>query len=137
MAPVTVWVSDPDSVLMTVYLVGVAALLILLLIGALLRRRRLREKYALLWVAVGVLVLAVAAFPATLDWASHLVGVKVPSNLLFAGAVAFLISVALHLSLEVTALEDESRILAEEVTILRAEVSELRADILGRPEQGK
>ena len=59
------------------------SLLILVVLFELLRRRHLREKYAVIWalVAVGVLVLTI--FPALLYAASDLVGVDVPANLLF------------------------------------------------------
>ena len=41
----------------------------------LLRRRRLREKYAALWIAVAVVVLLGACFPQLTDWLAELVGV--------------------------------------------------------------
>lgn len=106
---------------MTGYLVIAGAVGVLLAIAFLLRRRKLREKYTFLWLIVGVVILLLAVFPGILRWASDLAGVQVPSNLLFAVAVVFLAGVCLHLSLEVTAVEDESRILAEELAILRSQ----------------
>ena len=40
----------------------------------LLRRRQLREKYAVLWLLVAVAVAALAIFPGLLDFAAHHVG---------------------------------------------------------------
>jgi len=98
---------------------------ILLIIFEMLRRRHLREKYAVLWIIIGVGVLVLVAFPQLLFWASGLLGVQVPSNLLFTMALLLLVLVCLHLSFEQSQAEDEIRVLAEEVGILRLKMQEL------------
>lgn len=67
------------------------ALVILALIFTMLMRRQLREKYALLWLLIGFAMLVLALFPDLLGAFAGLLGVIVPSNLLFALAVALLI----------------------------------------------
>lgn len=109
----------------------VTTVVVVLVAAVLLHRRKLREKYTFLWLIVGVAVLLLAVFPGILRWAGDVAGVQVPSNLLFAVAIVFLAAVSLHLSLEVTALEDESRILAEELAILRAEFERFRSGPAG------
>lgn len=104
----------------------VFALAVLTLIVALLLRRQLREKYALLWLVIGLALLILAVFPALLIWMADLLGVAVPSNLIFALAIVLLVGVSLHLSWELSSAEDEVRRLAEEVAILRADVEELQ-----------
>ncbi|TDT82513.1 hypothetical protein DFO47_102444 [Arthrobacter sp. AG258] len=107
-------------------LVGfIFVLVILLIIFEMLRRRHLREKYAVIWIIIGVGVLVLVAFPQLLFWSSNVLGVKVPSNLLFALALVLLVLVCLHLSFEQSQAEDEIRVLAEEVGILRLKVLEL------------
>ncbi|MDT7551713.1 MAG: hypothetical protein QOI16_249, partial [Pseudonocardiales bacterium] len=59
----------------------IAALAALVLVFELLRRRRLREKYAALWVVIAVGTLVVAVFPGLLRWVADLVGIQTPSNL--------------------------------------------------------
>lgn len=88
----------------------------------LLRRRQLREKYAVLWLVVGLAVAAIAIFPRLLREVADLFGVKTPSNLLFFVAGLVLLVVCVQLSYEVSRLEDETRALAEEVAILGLEV---------------
>lgn len=111
---------------MIVY-IGIAfALAVLGLIIALLMRRQLREKYALLWLVIGVAMLILAVFPDLLGALAGVLGVIVPSNLLFALTVALLIGVTLHLSWELSQGEEEIRRVAEEVALLRLEVEELR-----------
>ena len=98
---------------------------ILVFILEMLRKRRLREKYAVLWIVIGLALLLLAAFPQLLFWAAALLGVQVPSNLLFAMALLLLMTVCLHLSFEQSQSEDELRVLAEEVAILKTKVREL------------
>nr|WP_231707689.1 DUF2304 domain-containing protein [Arthrobacter sp. zg-Y919] len=100
-------------------------LIILVFVLDLLRRKKLREKYAALWLIVGFLILILAWFPYLLGVAAGLLGVQVPSNLLFAISIVFLLGVLLHLSVEISEVEDETRTLAEEVAILRVQVEKL------------
>lgn len=119
---------------MSIVIGFVVVFAILVFILEMLRRRRLREKYALLWIVIGLALLVLAAFPQLLFWAAALLGVQVPSNLLFAMALLLLLCVCLHLSYEQSQSEDELRVLAEEVAILKTRVRELgdSADTLGR-----
>ncbi|WP_139981912.1 DUF2304 domain-containing protein [Nocardioides litoris] len=92
-----------------------------------LRRRRLREKYAVLWGTVAGASLVVALAPGTLRWASDLVGVQVPSNLLFFVASMVLLLTSIQHSVELGRLEEKTRTLAEEVALLRLELHEQSA----------
>ncbi len=112
--------------MMTVASVGLG----LALIGsvlALLLRRQLREKYAVLWIVIGLAIVVVGAVPGLLVGLTDAVGVQVPSNLLFAMSIVLLLGVALHLSWELTRSEEQIRRLAEETAITRAEIEAIRA----------
>lgn len=115
--------------------IGIAfALIILAIIVTMLLRRHLREKYAVMWLSIGVAMLVLAMFPDLLSSLASVLGVLVPSNLLFALALALLIGVTLHLSWELSRAEDEIRRVAEEVAILRAELDRIRSAVnLGGP----
>jgi hypothetical protein len=110
---------------LTIFVGFLLVLAILLFVFEMLRRKHLREKYAVLWIVIGIGMLVLVAFPQLLFWASQMLGVQVPSNLLFAMALLLLVSVCLHLSFEQSQSEDEVRILAEEVGILRLKVQQL------------
>lgn len=107
---------------------------VLVFVFEMLRRQKIREKYAVLWIIIGLATLVLAIFPDLLVWAARLAGVQVPSNLLFAIAVILLMGVTLHLSREVSAGEDEIRALAEEVAILRTDLRDLQAGLPHDPE---
>jgi hypothetical protein len=105
---------------MSVALSLFSSILIVVAVLVMLRNGKLREKYAILWLVVGGLSIVLALFPSMLEFAADAVGVIVPANLLFALAILLLLGVSLHVSRELTILEDETRILAEEVSILRS-----------------
>ena len=106
----------------------ITAVAALILVFELLRRRRLREKYAAIWVVIALGTLIVAAFPQILRWVADLVGIQTPSNLLFFGSLIVLFAVSLQLSREVGLLEEQSRRLAEEIG-----VRTLRVEALEKP----
>ncbi|WP_314646506.1 DUF2304 domain-containing protein [uncultured Microbacterium sp.] len=111
---------------MIVFLGIAFALLVLAMIVWMLLTQRLREKYAVLWLIIGVAMLVLTVFPGLLVWLSDAIGVQVPANLLFIGAIALLVGVTLHQSWEISTAEEETRRVAEEVAILRAEVESLK-----------
>ena len=107
----------------------ILALAIVAFVFEMLRRKKLREKYAILWLIVGALTVVLAAFPHLLGVAAGLVGVQLPSNLLFILSILLLLGVCLHLSWEISVIEDETRTLAEEVAILRAQIEAFPKEI--------
>ena len=111
---------------LTTYIFGiVAAVLSLIVVIELLRRRSLRERHALWWLFAGVLALVVGVFPSTLVWAASLVGVEVPVNLIFFVSIGILFFVCLQHSAEVTTLESKTRALAERAALLELRIHEL------------
>lgn len=102
----------------------VLTLVTLVLVGKLLRSRKIREHYAVLWMFVGLLMIVLVAFPGLLNWLARVVGVAVPANLLFILAIMMLLGVTLQLTLELSRAEDRVRVLAENVAILNLVVRE-------------
>jgi hypothetical protein len=97
----------------------VASLLLLGFIIEVVRRRRLSEGYALLWIAVGIGVLVLAVARPLVDHLSKALGISYGANLVFAVALVFLVVVCVNLSMHVSRLEDKVERLAEEVALLR------------------
>jgi hypothetical protein len=109
-------------VTLTSYIFGVvAAVLAIVVVIELLRRRQLRERHAIWWFIAGVLALIAGVFPQTLTWAAHLIGIAIPINLVFFVGIAILFFVCLQHSSELTRLESKTRTLAERVAILELE----------------
>jgi len=100
-----------------------------LILGAiveLLRRRRLREKYAALWLFTGFLVIVLSLFPGGLDKSAGYVGMASGVSLVLFLSVVFLLIIAMHLSWEVSQLEEETRSISEEIALLRMELERSR-----------
>ena len=103
----------------------VVGVLLLLVILELLRRRQLREKYAVLWIVVGLGVIPMAVFPRGLDRVAKLIGVASGASLVLFLGIVLLLLICTHLSWEVSQLEEETRALAEEVALIRTRLAEL------------
>lgn len=101
--------------------IGVVCMLAIL---RLVRRRQLRAKYALLWLGVGVAFVVLGVSPGLLDWAAVQLGVAYAPDLLFLVGTVFLVLVVVHLSWELSRIEDRTRVLAEELALLRAKVED-------------
>ena len=100
--------------------VGSATVIIALF--EMMRRHRLREKYAVIWFVIAICVLVVALVPAVLQRATTALGLQVPANLLFFTASLVLLMLTLQHSYELGRLEERTRTLAEEVALLRLEL---------------
>lgn len=100
----------------------ILAAAVLLLIFELLRRQRVKEKYLVLWLLVALAIVVVAIYPPLIDDIAEITGIKAGPNviLLVGGLVVTLVCV--HMSVEISRLEDRSRALAEEVGLLRLEL---------------
>ena len=70
--------------------------IILIALFEMMRRHRLREKYALIWALVALGIVTVAAFPILLIKTSAAIGLEVPANLLFFGASMVIFLAALR-----------------------------------------
>jgi hypothetical protein len=104
----------------------VSALTTLTVIVELSRRRQLREKYAVVWLGVGVVVAVFAITPGLFNRLAHSMGVINPPDLLAVTAALFLLVVCVQMSWELGRMDDKARLLAEEVALLRNDLDELR-----------
>lgn len=112
--------------------IAIAALIIVFVVRLLLLRK-LREKYAVLWLVLGVALLVLGLFPRVLESATAALGVQLPVNLLFATGIIILLGITLHLSWELSQSEDEARRMVEEIAILGARVDVLEGRAASGP----
>lgn len=88
----------------------------------LVRRRQLREKYAVMWLMLAIGMGVMAFFPRMLDGLAGVLSITDPSNVLFVVAILLILGVVIHLSWELSRLEAETRTLSEDLALLRLEV---------------
>jgi hypothetical protein len=103
---------------------AITGLVVLVVIFELVRRRQLREKYALLWATVAVIVVPLALYPQLLDTVSNAIGIASGVSLVLFLGLVFLLMICVHLSWEVSRLEEETRTLAEEIALVKVEMRE-------------
>jgi hypothetical protein len=108
-----------------------AALILLLVIFELIRRRRLQERYALLWIATGVVILALSLWRDGLSKLASLVGIAYPPNALFILASLFILVLLLHYSTVISKLVSQNTRLAQRIALLE---QQLRDSGKQRPE---
>ena len=102
---------------------SLASLLLLLVVFELIRSRRLRERYALLWLATGVVLLVLSAWRDGLNTIARWLGVTgYPPAVLFAVGILFVVLVLLHYSTVISKLADQNTILAQRLAILESKL---------------
>lgn len=92
---------------------------VLLLVLELVRRRRLKEEYSLLWLATALAILLLSISRPLLDTLAGLVGIFYPPSALFLVAVVFVLFILLHFSTVLTRLSQESKENAQQIALLR------------------
>src|SRR3954453_19737492 len=104
-----------------VLIICVAAILLVGVID-LVRRRRLLERYALLWLLSSVVLLGLALWRGALDKIAAQLGVAYPPNALFIVAFGFVLWMLLHFSIAVSRLSDQSKSLAQRLALLEERI---------------
>jgi hypothetical protein len=94
------------------------AAVVLGVVFELVRRRYLRERYALLWLGAAFVLLVLAVWKDLLTHISTAAGIKTPSNAFFVISFGFLLLLLLHFCAVVSRLSDETRVLAQRVALL-------------------
>ncbi len=96
----------------------VATLALFLVVLELVRRRRLLERYALLWLFSALVLMGLGIWEGALDRLASLVGIAYPPSALFVIASGFILLLLLHFSLVVSRLADQSKVLAQRLSLL-------------------
>jgi len=110
-----------------IFAVG-ASLAVLLFILELVRQRKLREEYSLLWLGTAGVMIVLSVWRDLLHSVSAAVGIVYPPNLLFLLATLFLLLILLYFSTVITKLTQENKEIAQQVALLRYEVEQLNKD---------
>jgi hypothetical protein len=103
----------------------VASSTLVLIVFELLRRRRLVERYALLWLGSSLVLLLLSIWTGLLEIVSRAVGIVYPPNALFMIAFGFVLVLLLHFSLAISRLSGETKVLAQKVARIDKDVRSL------------
>lgn len=117
-----------------VYLLSVSlAILFMVLVIMLVRRGKLQERYALLWIAASFINIIIAFWPQSLEILAKSLRIYYAPSLLFLMAILFGFAVMLHLSVIVSQMTKRTERLAQEVALLRNELE--KAGDMGKDEE--
>ncbi|MDE3024000.1 MAG: DUF2304 domain-containing protein [Acidobacteriota bacterium] len=111
---------------LAVSIVGaLASFTLVLVVLELVRSRRLRERYALLWLLTGLTLTALSAWRNGLNTIAGWVGVRgYPPAVLFAVGILFILAVLLHYSTVISRLSDQNVVLAQRLALLEEQLVE-------------
>jgi hypothetical protein len=101
----------------------VAAALFLLVIFELIRNRRLQERYALLWLVTGGVILLLSVWRDALRLVAEQIGIAYPPSALFVVGFLFILVVLLHYSTVISELSERNVLLAQDVALLEERLS--------------
>lgn len=102
----------------------VGSLLLVVFILELIRRKRLKEEFSILWLGMGAVFLVISLFRGVLDRFSILVGIGYPPAALFLILIIGLMFILIHFSVAISELKEANKRLAQEIGRLRREMEE-------------
>ena len=102
---------------------------LLLVVLELVRRRRLKEEYSLLWLLTAVVLLALSLWSSSLDLIAKIVGIFYPPTALFVVGFGFVLLLLLYFSTIISRLSGENNNLTQQIAILGWRVQQLEEQI--------
>ena len=100
------------------------SVLICLLIFELIRRRRLMERYAILWLLAGLTVFVLALGQGLLTKLTHAAGISYAPSAVFAIAFLFVLAMLVQFSITISRLSDQNTALAQRLALLQERLEE-------------
>jgi hypothetical protein len=116
------------------FFAALSSLVIFAVVIELIRTGRLRERYALLWLATAVVILVFGLWRDGLNELSDALGIAYPPNALFVLAMAFVLLLLLHYSTVISRLYDRTTTLTQRLAILEERIRELEGSGGSEPE---
>jgi len=104
----------------------VLSLGLLLLIFELIRRKKLKERYAILWFFTGSAILVFAVFQNILLGLTTMLGIIMPINAMLFLGIFFIILINIHFSLVISDLSEQNKILARKVAMMELDIENIQ-----------
>jgi hypothetical protein len=108
----------------TIFAIATSVVVFVLLIE-LVRRRRLREEYAWLWLLTGAVMIALVSWPRLLAFVTHAIGAATPLTTLLIFSLLFLLAIVVHYSMIISGLTMRVKNLTQELALLSNRVDAL------------
>lgn len=102
----------------------IGCIVLFLFVLELVRRRRLREEYSILWMAVSLGTAVIAAWGGLLLGITRLVGAISANSVIFFFGLLFLMGLVLHLTVRVSGLTEQNKDLTQRLALLANRLEE-------------
>ena len=103
------------------------AFAVLFFIGRLIVRGKLREEYAIIWIACTLILIVFAIWRRGLEQIAVALGVFYPPSLVFLAAIFAILVFLIHLSTVVSRLQNQVKTLTQEIAFLKQQAEQASA----------
>jgi hypothetical protein len=101
-------------------LIALLSFFLFIFVLNLIRKRKMRVEYSILWFFISAIILTISAFYKLGDSIAYLLGIHYPPALFFFIAILFIVAILMHFSLEMTKLKDQNKNLIQELSLLKS-----------------
>ena len=96
------------------------SIVLLIIIVELVRRRKLKEEYSVLWIITGITIIVLSSWYRLLLFVTKMIGAVLPTSTLFLFSLLFLILISLHFSVKISMLTDKLKDVSQEIALMKA-----------------
>lgn len=111
------------------------SVLFLLLILYLIKKKRIKEEYSLLWIFFAVVFIVFSVWRQGLDYIAEFVGIAYPPAALFLVLLMAVFLILIEFSIIISNLADKNKVLAQEIGLLRLEIKQLKEKVRKKKEK--
>jgi hypothetical protein len=105
----------------------VGSLIFTVFVLELIRRKKLKEAYALIWLIMGIFFIILASWVQGLGYVSKIIGIEYPPATLFLFLLITMILILIQFSVIISRQTDKIKNLTQELALLKEKVSRLMA----------
>jgi hypothetical protein len=114
----------------TIFAIATSVVVFVMLVE-LVRRRRLREEYAWLWLLTGAAMIVLISWPRLLAFVTRAIGAATPLTTLLIFSLLFLLAIVVHYSVIISRLTTQMKNLTQEVALLSNQVEQVGRQVVG------
>lgn len=104
-------------------IIGAIIILALIYIAHTIKKNAIDIKYALIWFAVGIILLVFDIFPGLLEMVTKIMGIELPVNMLFFMGFCLAILIIFMLSVYISKLMDQVKRLTQEIALINEKIN--------------
>lgn len=104
----------------------IGSILLLIFILYLIRKKRIKEEYSLLWLLFGVIFITLSIWRQGLDYISQIIGVAYPPTAILLILLMAIFMILIQFSIIISKLSDSNKSLCQEIGLLKLELEDLK-----------